>query len=236
MVGERGSGSNAFSLFLILVLLYFAQRGVSVNAYSESSKAQDIPEQPETPTEGKLAVGLSNGEVTEYIPDSVVYFEENDLEPVVPIEQLEFEQTMADPAELTEEEWVAAEEVEEIKEIFEESSEEIELEEASEKEPIVDVFFQVPEENLLDSIEETQNEFIAPDEVTEEPLGWSSSEEEFIQDEQEEQPFMETPSTQITAEPLLGGQDHLFLKPLINDIKTQKVKHAGPKISINFGR
>lgn len=244
MVGERGSGLNAFSMFLILILLYFAQRSDSANVYSQNVKTQDHPEQTEKPMEEKLAVGLSNGDVEEYISDYT------NPEPVASVdkpevEQTEFEQTFEqimedtfEPTFETTEEDVApvvemAEDEESLEE--EEAYEEIESEVEPEEVPLAEELTQEPEEKFVSElfIEEMQTEVVGSNEVTEEQPE-ISSEAEFAESEQIQQ-AVPVEFSEVTEEPILGGQDKLFLKPVINDLKIKKTEHNGPKISIRFG-
>lgn len=240
MVGERGSGLNAFSMFLILILLYFAQRSDSANVYSQNVKTQDHPEQTEKPMEEKLAVGLSNGDVEEYVSDYT------NPEPVASVDkpkvgQTEFEQTfeqiMEDTFETTEEDVAPVVEMAEDEESPEEEEayEEIEGEVEPEEVPMAEEFTQEPEEKFVSElfIEEMQTELVGSNEVTEEQPE-ISSEAEFAESEQIQQ-AVPVEFIEVTEEPILGGQDKLFLKPVINDLKIKKTEHNGPKISIRFG-
>ncbi|WP_149026600.1 hypothetical protein [Desulforamulus ferrireducens] len=242
VVGERGSGSNAFSLFLILILLYFAQKDSYANVYMENINTKEQPDQDENPLEEKLAVGLSNGEVQEYMPDETVHYQEEQtvvdfvsLDGSVveePVEQEAVEETWEDTYELAEEYFTTDMDVEEN-----ENLEELPVDTASEVEPEVDIEESVQEQDEEftsgDSVEEMPTEIEASDEVTEEQPEVSGA-EEFTEAEESQQIDAEEP-IQITEEPILGGQDKLFLKPVINDIKIKKVEHTGPKITIRFG-
>jgi len=98
VVGDRGSGSNAFSLFLIFILLYFSQKGAATPGASSPSSVpqEDHQGHSEETAENKLAVGLDYGNAVEYQQDTAAQSSQefsNQLEELeevpVPVESTE---------------------------------------------------------------------------------------------------------------------------------------------------
>ncbi|WP_073238424.1 hypothetical protein [Desulforamulus putei] len=204
MAGERGSNYNAFTLFLIFILLYLSQKGTNASAYSESGQTKaDEYQQPEQPAEEKVAVGLSNGEVAEYqhtvsemdeeITDDQQEISVQHPEVIEQTEEQALEETLVDePQEAPE---ISVEEpVEETPQPVEESADQAD-----------EVMPTIPQENFEVSVTEPEAE------------------------------EAEASSNEVTDEPVLGGQNNLFLKPTVmTDIHVKK-QHTGPKVNIKFG-
>jgi len=204
VAGERGSNYNAFTLFLIFILLYLSQKGTNASAYSESGQTKaDEYQQPEQPAEEKVAVGLSNGEVAEYqhtvsemdeeITDDQQEISVQHPEVIEQTEEQALEETLVDePQEAPE---ISVEEpVEETPQPVEESADQAD-----------EVMPTIPQENFEVSVTEPEAE------------------------------EAEASSNEVTDEPVLGGQNNLFLKPTVmTDIHVKK-QHTGPKVNIKFG-
>lgn len=227
MAGDRESGHNAYSLFLIFILLYLSQKSIKASAYHQDSKS----EQQGTSLNEKFAVLTPDGEVTEFSPSQEDSMEEKMEEQnvVEETEANELEEVVEpditwDPI-IGENEVIQPDEPEEIEDIAIPMGNTVtpieEKEEAAEE---VDQFEQVEEEAKEEAIEDIQ------------PIDMSES-----QKDSEDIPMM--PEAEIKGnekeivedEPVLGGQSNLFLKPTVMNSVKPKKQQPGPKISFNYG-
>lgn len=233
VAGDRGSNYNAFTLFLIFILLYLSQKGVNASAYSQSGDSNiNHSEQPEMPLEKQVAVGLSNGDMEEYSQEPVWQAEEQPF-----LMEDETEEAVVEETEMSVEPDNIPLEQEELpveqQEIFEQPLEE-EDEQFSETTEELAEEVDVPENYIFETklsggiskqfeapktTEEVVEEFTHEDEPE-----TIAAEEEVMADDQI-----------INEEPILGGQSNLFLKPTVMTGVHVDKKHSGPKISFKFG-
>lgn len=207
MAGDRGSSYNAFTLFLIFILLYLAQKGTDASAYSENVQTEtDQFQTPAEPPEKKVAVGLSDGDVTEYPQSTVIETEEEmeeEQEIVVPEPAVIEETELTDETQAEEEqaapEVIIEEPVEEIRDPIEEST--------------------VDDASLMDEIQTNLQEMV----------------EVNVPEPQAEDTSVGSAESEVTDEPVLGGQSNLFLKPTVMTGIHPKKQTGGPKVSIKFG-
>lgn len=260
VAGDRGLNYNAFTLFLIFILLYLAQKGTSASAYSESS--QDQANQPETSAENQVAVGLSNGDIQEYTqepvyqPEQSLVYEEPALEEEVSEDYEEVQEAVVEDYpeesvdstenELEPETTVATEESNVTEVLEEEVVSEVPLEEA----PVEQVEEQVeelpeelpdavePEQEVAEQVEEVEEPFMqeTPEELPE-PTETMQEDLAVVDQEMVEVSTQEEACQPTTEEPVLGGQSNLFLKPTVMaGVASKEEKHSGPKINFRFGQ
>ncbi|GAB6157061.1 hypothetical protein JCM39194_02610 [Desulfotomaculum varum] len=201
MAGERGSNYNAFTLFLIFILLYLSQKSVvGVNSESGVSNA-DEHYQPE-----HLADATEDNGVYE---DEAASFQPSDSEINEGLELDQQEIAWPQPEEKAEEQAVAATLLDEV-----EQAPEISVATPAEETPATVGAIADQSVEDLPTLTEEVAEYDASDVAAEEPA---------IAD------------TQDTEEPVLGGQQHLFLEPTVMTGFHTKKQPASPKINIKFG-
>nr|WP_315988830.1 hypothetical protein [Desulforamulus aquiferis] len=198
MAGDRGFGSNSFSLFLIFILLYLSQKAMSVTGYSsKKNEGPDIVDEDKDQVGQKVAVGLTDGEISDYFNKPLA--DDNYSE-----KEYNYEQPALKP------------------EYNEQDYEEM----VDEMEPLVE-----PEEMGSELENEIENHT------------YELSEIELLVDQQtaveandqEEDLVAIQPGAVYSDEPVLGGQESLFLKPTVMNYPVVK-GGSGPKISIKYGK
>lgn len=205
VAGDRGSSYNAFTLFLIFILLYLSQKGTNASAYSETGQTKaDQYQQPAKPA----AVGLSDGDVAEYPQSTVIETDEEitDGQHETFVQQPEVVEKTEKPEKTPVEEQQAAPEV-----LLEEPVEET-------PEPV--------EESTGDSISQVDEIMqTMPQEIV----------EGSVKEPEAGEPTANISDSEVNDEPVLGGQNNLFLKPTVMTGIHAKKQSPGPKVSIKFG-
>ncbi|ABO49783.1 hypothetical protein Dred_1249 [Desulforamulus reducens MI-1] len=222
MAGDRGSGYSAFSLFLIFILLYLSQQGTKASAYHQDNKKQDKS------SEEKVAVGLSDGEVMEYSPSPTADYVED---------MSEGEQNI--PVIVEETDHDMSEEVG-TDDLFEDltNNEKEQLEETKViEETVVSVVEEEVEVEVTNEVENEVSEVTEDFEPTNltEPTDTIDTIEPQDNGQADVVEALESEEKNTDQEPVLGGQNNLFLKPTVMSGLGNTKQQAGPKISIKFG-
>ncbi|GAB6182247.1 hypothetical protein JCM14036_35660 [Desulfotomaculum defluvii] len=248
MAGDRESGYNAYSLFLIFILLYLSQKSIKASAYHQDSNS----EQQGTSLNEKFAVLVPDGGVMEYAPSQKESMEEsmedqsvveetvaNEVEEIEPDLTLDpivggnEEFHLGEPEEISDE----AEPMENTVAPIDEKEEVVEqikdIEELNEVEELNDVVDEIKEESIQDILP-----IVIPEPIEEVSLAEPPKDIENIKDIPMEQEvnIKGDEKEVVEDEPVLGGQSNLFLKPTVmNSVKTKK-QQTGPKISFKYGQ
>ncbi len=212
VAGDRmfGSGSGGMTLFLIFILLYLGQKG-SLQGH-QCSENNGSSKDVKPAAEKKYAVGLADGEVAEYPWNNTDQMEQGyagEMEG----QEMEFDS----PYDIGDQGDVVQPQVEmdSDEELVQETGNEWmggfgSWEPPVEKSPAEGFPFQGGYTIL--PIDESK--------VSNDPV----ENEESIEDEEKGHP----------DEPILGGQNKLFLYPSVKNVEREKGDSAGPKVSIKF--
>ncbi|MDO7789061.1 hypothetical protein [Desulforamulus aquiferis] len=201
MAGDRGFGSNSFSLFLIFILLYLSQKAVSVTGLSsKKNEGPDIVDEDKDQVGQKVAVGLTDGEISEYF--------NKPLADNYPEKEYNYQQPAHKP------------------EYNEQDYEEM----VDEMEPLVEP--EDMESELGNEIENHTYELSEIELLVDQQTAVEANDDSA---DQEEDLAAIQPGAVYSDEPVLGGQESLFLKPTVMNYPVVK-GGSGPKISINYGK